>query len=112
MLYYIDKNWYHFVKEYLEQFSKFAFQEVARLVGQPNRHILEILLARRHTLVAQNRRAGVRLHHGIYQSNTYRKYFSWLHFSDEASVQERQQVKDHHSCISVSVAYPTISSSN
>ena len=28
MLYYIDKNWYHFIKEYLE-FSKFVFQEVA-----------------------------------------------------------------------------------
>ena len=25
MLYCIDKNWYHFIKEYLEQCSKFAF---------------------------------------------------------------------------------------
>ena len=50
------------MKEYLE-FSKLAFQEVARLVGRPNRHILEILLARRHTLVTQIRRARVRLHH-------------------------------------------------
>ena len=42
----------------------FAFHEVARLVGRPNRHILEILLVRRHTFVAQNRRASVRwLHH-------------------------------------------------
>ena len=36
VLYYIDKNWYHFIKEYLEQFSKFAFQKVACLVGQPD----------------------------------------------------------------------------
>ena len=36
-------------------------QEVARLVEWPNRHTLEILLARRHTLVAQNGRASVRL---------------------------------------------------
>ena len=53
MLYYIDKNWYHFIKEYLELFSKFAFQEVASPVRGPNRHILEILLTRRHTLVAK-----------------------------------------------------------
>ena len=53
-LYYVDKNWHHFIKEYLEYFSKFTFQEVARLVGRLNRHILEILLACRHTLVAQN----------------------------------------------------------
>ena len=33
MLYYIDKNWYHFIKEYLEYFSKFAFEEVARQFG-------------------------------------------------------------------------------
>ena len=33
MLYYIDKNWYHFIKEYLEKFSKFAFQDVACPVG-------------------------------------------------------------------------------
>ena len=26
MLYYIDKNWYHFIKEYPEKFLKFAFQ--------------------------------------------------------------------------------------
>ena len=66
MLYYIDKNWYHFIKDYLEYFSKFAFQEVARPVRRPNRHILEILLAHRHTLVTQNRRVSVRLHHGWY----------------------------------------------
>ena len=28
MLYYIDKNWYHFIKEYLEQISKFAFKKL------------------------------------------------------------------------------------
>ena len=34
----------------------------------------------------------------IYQSNTYRKDLSWLHFNDEPRVQERQQVKDEQSC--------------
>ena len=29
----------------------------------------------------------------IYQSNTYRKDLSWLHFDDEPRAQERQQVK-------------------
>ena len=50
-------------KEYLEWFSKFAFQEVAHSGGQPNRHILPILLAHRHALVAQNYWTSVRLHH-------------------------------------------------
>ena len=62
MLYFINKNWYHFIKKYLE-FSKFIFQEAARPVGQPKRYILGISLARRHTLVVQNHRASVRLHH-------------------------------------------------
>ena len=48
----------------------------------------------------------------IYQSNTYRKDLSWLHFDDEPRVQERQQVKDQQSYISASVAYPAIPSSN
>ena len=48
----------------------------------------------------------------IYQSNTYRKDLSWLHFDDEARVQEKQQVKDQQSCISISVAYSAIPSSN
>ena len=47
-----------------------------------------------------------------YQSNTYRKDLSWLHFKVEPRVQERQQVKDQRSCLSVFVAYPTIPSSN
>ena len=33
---------------------KIYFQEVARPVGRPNRHILEILLAHSYTLVGQN----------------------------------------------------------
>ena len=37
----------------------------------------------------------------IPQSNTYRNDISWLHFNDERRVQERQQVKDQQSCISV-----------
>ena len=77
MLYYIDKNWYHFIKEYLEQISKFAFQEVARPVGWPNRHILEILLACSHTLLAQNCGTSVRLHHwGNLMFFLYFSYFS------------------------------------
>ena len=35
-----------------------------------------------------------------------------IHFDDEPRVQERQQVKDQQSYISVFVAYPTITSSN
>ena len=57
------KNWYHFIKKNLEQISKFIFQEVSRLVGWPNRHILEILLACRNTFVVQNHWASARLHH-------------------------------------------------
>ena len=39
------------------------------------------------------------------------KNLSWLHFDSEPRVPERQQVKDHQSCISVSVVYQTIPSS-
>ena len=48
----------------------------------------------------------------IYQSNTYRKDSSWPHFDDEPSVQEKQQVKDHQSCIFIVVACLTIPSNN
>ena len=48
----------------------------------------------------------------IYQSNTYRKDLSWLHFNNEPRVQDRQQVKDQHPFISVFVAYPTIPRGN
>ena len=48
----------------------------------------------------------------IYQSNTYRKDLSWPHFDDEPRFQEKQQVKDQQSCISVFVACLTITSSN
>ena len=41
----------------------------------------------------------------IYQSNTYRNNLSWLHFDNEPRVQERYQVKDQQSCISIFVAY-------
>ena len=47
-----------------------------------------------------------------YQSNTYRKDLSWPHFNDEPMVQEKQQVKDQQSCISVFVACLTNPSSN
>ena len=48
----------------------------------------------------------------IYQSNTYKKDLTWLHFDDKPRAQERQQVKDQQSYISVFVAYQTIPSSN
>ena len=48
----------------------------------------------------------------FYQSNTYRKDLSWLHFDNEPRVQEKQQVKDQQSCIFVFVACQTIPSSN
>ena len=41
----------------------------------------------------------------IYQSNTYRKDLSCLHFDNEPRVQKRQQVKYQQSCIFVFVAY-------
>ena len=44
-------------------FFKICFWRSSSPVWGPSRHILEILLARRHTLVAQNRRVSVRLHH-------------------------------------------------
>ena len=44
----------------------------------------------------------------IYQSNTYRKGLSWLHFEGEPEVQKRQQVNYHLAF----VAYLTIPSSS
>ena len=55
----ILKNWYQRISR---KFSKFGFQKVTRQVGWPNTHILEILLAHRHTLVAQSHQTNVRLH--------------------------------------------------
>ena len=48
----------------------------------------------------------------IYQSNTYRKDFSWLDFVNESRVQEREQMKDQKYYISVFEVYLTILSSN
>ena len=48
----------------------------------------------------------------IYQSDTYRKDLSWPHFDDEPMLQEKQQVKNKHSCIFVFVACLTFPSSN
>ena len=48
----------------------------------------------------------------IYQSNTYKKDLSWLHFNDEPKVQQLQKGKDQKSCISIFVAYLTITSNN
>ena len=47
-----------------------------------------------------------------YQSNSYRKDLSWLHFDEEPLIQERQQVKEQQPCLSIFVAYPTISNSD
>ena len=41
----------------------------------------------------------------IYQSNTYKKGFSWSHLGHEPRVQERQQVFDQHSYNHVSAVY-------
>ena len=48
----------------------------------------------------------------IFQSNTYRKDLSWLHGVNEPRGQEKEQVKDEQSYISVFEVYLTISSSN
>ena len=57
MLYYIDKNWYHFIKEYLEQISTRCSS--SRVTKQTYFGKLTC----RHTLIAQNRGASVRLQH-------------------------------------------------
>ena len=48
----------------------------------------------------------------IFQINTYRKDLNWLHVVNEPRAQEREQVKDEQSYISVFEVYLTISSSN
>ena len=48
----------------------------------------------------------------VFQSNTYRKYLSWLHFDYETSVQESKQEKDQESFISVFVPCLIIPRSN
>ena len=47
----------------------------------------------------------------IYQSNNYRKDLSWLHVDNDPEVQEKEQVMDQQSYISVFVVYITIQSS-
>ena len=104
MLYYIDKNWYHFIKEYLEQFSNFAFQKVAHPVSRLNRHILEILLARRNILVTQNRRASFGLHHCLFRKrnrrkckfNTYLQHKSYNRMIVVIFLSYSDLIKDHH----------------
>ena len=44
------------------------------------------------------------------EPNTYRKDLSWLHFHNEPRAQERQQVKDQDTNMSIFVAYLTIPS--
>ena len=48
----------------------------------------------------------------IYQSNTYRKDFSWQYFDDDPRVQETMQVKDKQSCLFVFVACLRFPNSN
>ena len=48
----------------------------------------------------------------IYQSNTNRKDLSWIHFDDKPRLQERQNMKDQQSYVSISVAYLKISSTS
>ena len=48
----------------------------------------------------------------IYQSNTYRKDFSWQYFDDDPRVQEKMQVKDKQSCLFVFVACLRFPNSN
>ena len=43
----------------------------------------------------------------IYQSHTYRKDLTWLHFDDKLKVPERQQVKEKQSYISIFAPYLT-----
>ena len=47
----------------------------------------------------------------IYQTNTYRKELRWLHFNNEARVQEMQQVNYQLSYITLFVPYLAIPSS-
>ena len=62
MLFYFDKidTFYQRISRIL---FKICFLRVACTASQPNRHILEILLASRHNLVMQNCQRSVRLHH-------------------------------------------------
>ena len=48
----------------------------------------------------------------IYQSNTYKKDLTWLHFDNEPMVKEKQQVKDQQTCLSIFVVYLAIPSGN
>ena len=48
----------------------------------------------------------------MYQSNIYRKDLILLHFNDEPEVQEKQQVTDLQSPVSIFARYVAILSSN
>ena len=48
----------------------------------------------------------------IIEINTYKKDVGWLHFNDEPWVQDKKQVKNQHSYISVFVAYLTFPNSS
>ena len=54
------KYWYHFIKEF--SFQNLLFQMLLVKSGDET-HILEILLACKHFLVAQRRRTSVKLYH-------------------------------------------------
>ena len=59
----------------------------------------------------QNIMARIVVQMNIYQSNNYRKDLSWLHVGGEPEVQEKEQVMDQQSYISVFVVYLSIPSS-
>ena len=48
----------------------------------------------------------------IYHINTYRTDLHWLHFVNEPRAQEREEVNDQQSYISVFEAYLTVPSSS
>ena len=100
------------------EFKSLSVRE-KKVLRQTSLHCLGIV-TEKHTIYQNNRQTSLKkkevkpfqpVQMSIYQSNTYRKDLSWLHFIDEPRVQKRQQVKDQQSCISVYVAYPTILSS-
>ena len=62
------------------------------------------------TKKCQNIMTRIVVQMNIYQSNNYRKDLSWLHVDDEPGVQEKEQVMDQQSAISVYVVYLTIPS--
>ena len=84
--------WNHFIKKYLSRTNfKICFTRSCS-PSRVTRHILEILLACRHTLVAQNCGASVRLHHWGILLMTASAFFYPLFFIDFYHPTNRIQV--------------------